>query len=220
MECLTIKNTLSDYIDGGLPETEANQYASHMVGCESCQRLELQLAEIRSAARDLPLHTPSKALWTRISNVIEAEGLIADPRATLPMKKETLLDRWRERWAALSFPQLAGAGALAALLVAFGSIGFYRQFREVLTMGGLQASLLPEESKLKSEFDRKFAAVKAKMAGWDAQRRTAFETDLQRLEKSIAAGRQQLQADPQNAQKLAALRQLYAEKSALLDQAK
>lgn len=220
MECLILRTKLSDYVDGDLPETEAHQFAMHLTECESCQKLELQLAEIRMAARDLPLHTPSKALWTRISNTIEAEGLIADPRATRPMKKETWLDHWRERWATLSFPQLVGVGALATLLMAFGSIGIYRQFNGVVNMGAMQTSVLPEESKLKAEFDRKFNAFKAQMGGWDAQRRNAFESDLSRLEKSIETCRQQLAARPQDAQLLEQMRNLYAEKSALLDRTK
>ena len=216
MECLSIRNTLSEYIDGSLPEVESHRIAGHLTECDGCQRLELQLAEIRSAARDLPLHTPPKALWTRISNVIEAEGLIADPRATMSMKKETILDRLRERWAALSMPQLAGAGALAALLMMFGAVGFYRQFSHVITMNGMQASLA-EESKLKAEFELKLNAIKAKMTGWDAQQRNAFEGDLNRLEKSIEACRQQLLTHPNDAQQIEQMRKLYAEKSALLD---
>ncbi len=220
MECLNVRNELSDYLDNGLPEMEAHRFAAHLTGCEHCQKLELQLAEIRMAARDLPLHTPSKALWTRISNTIEAEGMLTDPRATRPMKKETWLDALRERWAALSFPQLVGAGALAALLVAFGSIGIYRQFNDVVTMGAMSTSVLPEESNLQAEFDRKFNAFKAKMTDWDAQRRTAFESDLSRLEKSVETCRQQLAAHPQDAQLIEQMRKLYAQKSALLDQAK
>jgi Putative zinc-finger len=220
MECLIVRNTLSDYLDNGLPEMEAHQFAAHLTGCEHCQKLELQLAEIRMAARDLPLHTPPKALWMRISNTIEAEGMLTDPRATRPMKKETWLDALRERWALLSFPQLAGAGALAALLVAFGSIGIYRQFNGVVTMGAIQTNVLTEESNLKTEFDLKFNAFKAKMTGWDAQRRTAFESDLNRLGKSIDTCRQQLAAHPQDAQLVEQMRKLYAQKSALLDQAK
>jgi predicted anti-sigma-YlaC factor YlaD len=221
MECLTVKNTLSDYLDNGLPEAEAHQFAAHLIGCENCQKLELQLAEIRMAARDLPLHTPSRALWTRISNTIEAEGLLTDPRATRPMKKETWLDALRERWAALSFPQLVGAGAMAALLVAFGSVGVYRQFSGSVNMGAMQtAAILPEESRLKAEFEQKFNAFKAKMTGWDAQRRTAFESDLSRLEKSLETCRTQLAAHPQDAPLIEQMRQLYAQKSALLDQAK
>ena len=220
MECLNVRNTLSDYLDSGLPETEAHQFAAHLTGCENCQKLELQLAEIRMAARDLPLHTPSKALWARISNTIEAEGMLTDPRTTRPMKKETWLDALRERWAALSFSQLAGAGALAALLVAFGSIGIYRQFNGLINMGAMQTNVLTEESNLKAEFDVKFNAFKAKMSGWDAQRRTAFESDLSRLEQSIDTCRQQLAARPQDAQLVEQMRKLYAQKSDLLDRAK
>ena len=220
MECLNVRNTLSDYLDSGLPETEAHQFAAHLTGCEPCQKLELQLAEIRMAARDLPLHTPSKALWTRISNTIEAEGMLTDPRTTRPMKKETWVDGLRERWAMLGFPQLVGVGALAALLVAFGSIGIYRQFNDVATMSAMQTNVLSEESSLKSEFDQKFNAFKAKMTGWDTQRRAAFESDLNRLESSIDTCRQQLAAHPQDAQLVEQMRKLYAQKSALLDQAK
>ena len=220
MECLNVRNTLSDYLDSGLPETEAHQFAAHLTGCEPCQKLELQLAEIRMAARDLPLHTPSKALWTRISNTIEAEGMLTDPRSTRPMKKETWVDGLRERWAMLGFPQLVGVGALAALLVAFGSIGIYRQFNDVATMGAMQANVLSEESSLKAEFDQKFNAFKAKMTGWDTQRLAAFEYDLNRLEKSIDTCRQQLAAHPRDAQLIEQMRKLYAQKSALLDQAK
>jgi anti-sigma factor RsiW len=217
MECLSVKNTLSEYIDGSLPEAQSLRIAGHLTECEGCQYLELQLSEIRSAARDLPLHTPSKALWTRISNVIEAEGLINDPRATMPMKKETIFDRLRHAWASLSGPQLAGAGALATVLIMFSAVGVYRQLSPA-ERNGLQAAMLVER-KLQAEFELKFNALKGKMTGWDAQQRNVFEGDLQRLEQSIERCRQQLQAHPGDAQYVEQMRKLYAEKTALLDKA-
>jgi anti-sigma factor RsiW len=218
MECLSVRETLSEYIDGSLPEAQSLQLAGHLTECDGCQSLELQLSEIRSAARDLPLHTPSKALWTRISNVIEAEGLINDPRATMPMKKETFLDRLRHAWASLSGPQLVGAGALATVLIMFGAVGVYQQLSPA-DRNGISTAMLAEESQLKAEFELKLSALKAKMTGWNTQQRSAFEGDLQRIEKSIESCRQQMQAHPHDAQYVEQMRKLYAEKTALLEQA-
>ncbi|MGH9853595.1 MAG: anti-sigma factor family protein, partial [Blastocatellia bacterium] len=71
MECRAVINSLSDYLDGQniwISGDEVKQIKTHLTNCPACQNLKLELGEIKTAARELPLHTPPRVMWTRITN--------------------------------------------------------------------------------------------------------------------------------------------------------
>lgn len=217
MECRNVVDSLSEYLDGFLSDNETGRIEGHLTSCAPCQSVRLELEQLRTAARELPLHTPPRALWTRISNEIEAELDAKKTLTTNALPKPGLLERLRARNFTFTLPQLAGAGALALALIAFSAVSFYRQYNSVLTMRGMQTALFAEETQLKVELDRKMDAVKARMSSWNPQRRADFEQKLSRIEESMQNCRQFLQANPDDQAHQLMMRNLYQEKKQLLE---
>ncbi len=217
MECRNVVDSLSEYLDGFLSDNDAGRITGHLKSCSPCQMVRLELDQLRTAARELPLHTPPRALWTRISNEIEAELDAKKTLITNALPKPGLWERLRARNFSLTLPQLAGAGVLAVALIAFSAVSFYRQYNSVLTMRGMQTALFAEETQLKRELDRKMDAVKTRMNSWNPQRRADFEQKLIRIETSMQNCRQLLLAQPDDQAHQLMLRNLYQEKKQLLE---
>ncbi len=218
MECRAVLNSLSEYIDGpGLwtSESEIRAIETHLQSCSKCEMARMELMEIRTAARELPMHTPPKAMWNRIQNVLEAEL----PRSERPTRIEPANLSWWERMKSrkfvVSMPQLAGAGALAmALLVAGGY--FLPASTGRLNLSNAQSALLPEEFELRTEIERRMAAIESRMNQWDPQTRADFEQNLNKIDESLKACREKLKENPQDAVHQTTLRSLYQEKRQLL----
>src|SRR5438132_9937816 len=126
MDCGIVLNSLSNYLDGLLLDNEVQLIELHLGQCQPCHTIKLELSEIRQAARELPLHTPQRALWTRIRSSIEAE--------TAGLGKGREVARPPGWWARLldqrftfTLPQLVGTSALAIAFIAFGLVNIYRQ---------------------------------------------------------------------------------------------
>jgi anti-sigma factor RsiW len=218
MECRNVVNALSDHLDGLMTGNDAVVIEGHLTSCPSCQTVKLELSEIRTAARDLPLHTPPRALWLRISQALEAE-LVAEEVATpaAPVRQNW----WQSWWARVqsktftfNLPQLAGASVAALALIFFSAVSFYRQYNSVLTMRGMQAvAVLPEEAEL----NRQIETLKTRMVSWQPQRRSDFEQQLGRIETSLQECRRHLQANPNDTVCLAMMHDLCQEKRQLLE---
>ena len=218
MECRQIVDSLSSYLDGLLPDTEAGQIERHLASCAPCQTVKLELSEICTAARDLPLHTPPRALWTRVSNVIEADIREGHAATTRALPKPSAWERFKTRNFTFSLPQIVGAGALAVALVGFSSVSFYRQYNSVLTLRGMQtAAIFAEEANLKIDLDRKLEGIKTQMNAWDPQQRANFDQRWRNLEDSLQKCRLALQANPRDEAHQAMLRSLYQEKRQMLE---
>src|SRR5215475_14923864 len=128
MECRAVVSSLSDCLDGRnvwAPDDEDEQIETHLTNCPACQNLKLELSEIKNAARELPLHTPSPALWARISKALEAE--ISTENG--PVRETQNASGWwgwlNSRKFTFSLPQLAAAGAFAAILIVAGISGIF-----------------------------------------------------------------------------------------------
>lgn len=214
MECRTVRVSLSDYLDGQnswLSGSEVRGIEAHLASCPGCRRLQLELSEIRSAARELPLRTPPKALWTRIVNEIEHEQVGVKPES------------WWSRLSALrltlSFPQLAGAAALALVLISAGLTGLVglRGSSNEVDFTQLQGALIREEMSKRAEIDRKMAVIEERKATWEPARRADFERQLNRIEESIQKCRQSLEASPNDLEQVKRMLDLYEEKRQLLE---
>ncbi len=219
MECRAVIKSLSDYIDGPTlwaTESEIRSIEDHLVTCPNCQSLKLELAEIKNAARELPMHTPPRAMWMRISNIIEAE-LPPSERTTRDEGPEmSWWERMQARKFAFSLPQLAGAGAMALALIVFGIV-FTRPTPATLNISGARMALLPEESPLKAEVERRLTAIESRKAKWDPQVRAEFEQHMAKIEESLKLCREKLRANPLDAVHRNTLHELYTEQRQLLE---
>lgn len=218
MECRAVIDSLSDYLDASAhADGEFNSIEDHLVTCPGCQSVRLQLTEIRIGARELPLHTPSRAMWVRILNVVATEV----PAAERPTREELPPLSWWERLRARTFtftvPQLAGASALTVALILVGIAGLTRLNPLALGLNGAQTALLPDEDEIKADLDRRLAAINARKANWESPVREGFDQHLTRVEDSLNNCRQMLRNNPHDKVHQQMMRALYQEKRQLLE---
>jgi len=228
MECRTIAGSLSEYLDTQqgqqvlLNDGEMHKIEDHLAGCPNCRNLQFELSEIRSAARELPLRTPPRALWTRIVNEIEINQAIEKQFGVIPENTETEPQSWWQRLMArrfsLSFPQMAGAAVMAIALIVAGVVKFQDRSSD-LDFTRLQSAMIREELTKKADLDRKMAAINERKASWDPAFRADFEKQLSRIEGSIDECRRKLEATPDDLQQVRTMLNLYEEKRQLLENA-
>jgi hypothetical protein len=229
MECRAVIDSLSDFLDGQAIQASVNEkeehlpIQEHLESCPACQNLKLELIELKTAARELPLHTPPQALWVRIANTLEAELPASERKTREEFPKETWWDRFKARQLTFTLPQMAGAGALAMALIAVGIYGLSGQSPNTdptkLSLTGVQTAFLSDEDQIKAELNRRLVEINELKAGWDAQTRTDFEKQLTQIEESLEKCRTELRANPNNNSQQQLLRGLYNEKRLLLEKA-
>jgi Putative zinc-finger len=231
MECRAVVSSLSDYIDMWLSESEAREIESHLVACPKCQTISLELNQIRSAAGDLPLHTPSRALWARIAEEIKSENpwpekpwaekpLIGDPDP----RESTELNWWQRlnaRRFTFTLPQLASISAFVAAMVILVMYGTNnpssRDFDISNGPRALQTALLPDEDRIKAELEQKLSIINLRKANWDPDVRAEFERHLNKIDLSLRNSREMLQSNPEDGVQQQMVLTLYDEKRQLLE---
>lgn len=226
MECRAVIDSLSDYLDGQgtwFSENEKSSIEKHLDACPTCQNLKFELTEIKTAARELPLHTPPQAMWVRIANTLEAELPASERKTREEFPKETWWDRLKARQFTFTVPQMAGAGVLAAALIMAGIYGLSGQSPNTdptkLSLVGVQTAFLPDEDQIKAELGRRLAEINKLKAGWNTQSRDDFERHLAQIEESLEKCRTELRANPDDKAHQQSLRNLYNEKRQLIENA-
>lgn len=226
MECRAVMNSLSDYLDGQGTWMSGNEKSSiekHLDTCPTCQSLKLELTEIKTAARELPLHTPPQALWVRIANTLEAELPASERKTREEFPKETWWDRLKARQFTFTIPQMAGAGVLSAALIIMGIYGLSGQSPKTdptrLSLSGVQTAFLPDEDQIKADLNRRLDEISKLKASWSAQVRGDFEKQLKQVEESLEKCRTELRANPGDNAHQQTLRKLYNEKRQLIENA-
>jgi hypothetical protein len=200
-----------------LSDSEVREIESHLVECPKCQGVKLELIEIRSAARELPLHTPSRALWTRIENIVEAELPKSERPTLIDPEASSWWERFKSRKFTLSLPQLAGAVAVAMVFFIFGVSNLSTPNQTKLDFSGAQNALLPDEDQIKADLERRLSGINTRKTKWDPQRRVEFERHLNKIEDSLKSSRQKLQTNPSDKVQQQMVLTLYSEKRQLLD---
>ena len=74
-ECSRFDNELRAFLEG-----ETRPFIEvHAQDCGACRALLADLRAIRQAARELPLETPSRAVWDKVRATLEADGAFVAP---------------------------------------------------------------------------------------------------------------------------------------------
>jgi hypothetical protein len=220
MECRAVVSSLSDYIDMWMSESEAREIESHLVACPNCQTVRLELNEIRTAARELPLHTPSRALWARIVAEIEPETTLLDNPLSIERPELNWWERLKSRRFTFTLPQLAGASALVAALVVIAMFGITTPTPSNFAIKdgsrALQMALLPNEDRIRADLERRLSVINSRKGNWDPEFRAEFERHLNKIDESLRDSRQMLQIDPDDSVQQQMVLTLYNEKRQLL----
>lgn len=125
MDCQKCQELLSDFVDGTISAPERAVLSAHLGECTSCFGVRDELAAIVNFCRehrgDDPPVPNERALWLRISNVVEGE-LKAGRAATRPATAGSwwlgLLNR---RWE-MTLPQMAMTVAAVIIVASLGTV--------------------------------------------------------------------------------------------------
>lgn len=212
MECRSVITSLSDYLDGALPVQQVQSIETHLTQCPPCNSIKVDLDQICVAAKELPLRTPSRALWTRIQNEIELET--AAP-GKAEVKQTGFWKRWSDRKFTFTLPQLAGASALAFSLMVFGM--YHALHRDPQVTRDAAASISsPIEVEWQTKIQQKTERINVRRAAWNPTMRATFDNHIQRIDTSLSRVRQTLVAT-HDADQQKLLLDLYNEKLQLME---
>jgi anti-sigma factor RsiW len=227
MVCIECQDLLSAFIDGDLPERRRTAIEAHLRACPPCQALCNDLAQIVEASSQLPLHTPSPSLWSRIEREI-----------SLGVARPTWWGRLASRRFDFSITaQQVVAGAAAVVLCA-GVLGTIRytspgSLPSVAvnwdTLGGGSAAGLQAQAlahTLRPDDLAAFRASVAEMQGgverqqaqWSPELRSAFSRGLAAADATIAERERSLQAAPADGASRERLLAAYRDKLLFLDE--
>ncbi len=99
-------DSLSDFLDGHLPEREREQLEAHLLTCGECARDLAALREVAARARSLEAIAPPSDLWPAIRERIAPAGALARRRVPLIFPHPLTL----------TLPQALAAGITLVLL--------------------------------------------------------------------------------------------------------
>ena len=215
MNCDECKNLIGVFMDNELDESQASDVRMHLAFCPECAHVCEDLTSIMDVCKT---ESPNEivppnpqALWCRINNIIESE---ANP-APIPVEEA------RGRFWRLSFPQLAAAVLLIAVvssLVTFVAIRKFisppaddftarsaatqTTFEKLLSKVGLVET--PTQARLRQTKEREATIeywntrVQARRSQWDRATREAFDRNLRVIEESVNDYTAILQQDPED----------------------
>ena len=225
MNCIECEEIISDYVDGALELGEQTKIEQHLANCETCRAVRDDLLQIVHFSKQLPLHTPTSDLWTRIQSEIEAE------------QPKTLWSRlgvwWRNvnaRDLSLTVPRLA---ALAVAFVLMASLGaavwknantnpanlpqpamqFHDSGKTMLSKRDMNSELKEYEQRI----NKLKESVEQKKEAWGPELRISFDRNMFYVDQSLNDCRQQLDNNPTDEACMELLKNAYNEKMRVLE---
>ena len=208
MNCENYQDLLSDYIDGSLTPQDHASLQTHLGICADCAETERDLQSIvtfcvehRGEYDSVP---NERALWLRISNLIEAEAPAAG-RTHVPANAGWWFRLMNRSWQ-LTFPQLAASMIAVALIVSVVTIVGLRRFSLGDNDTGIRSSGIPIASYTSSINDRYRQQqqtieywnqrVELNKARWSQQMRDTFEQNLKVIDAAVNDSMHQLSQNP------------------------
>jgi hypothetical protein len=208
MNCDKCHGLISDFLDGALSQEEQKTLGLHLEECLDCAGVRDDLQSIvgfcRSQRGEYTAPPNEKALWLRIRNVIEAEGVVA-PAAAQPAGRSGWTS-WIGRTWELSFPQLAASAAVIVLVVSLSTVVGLRRWQSsgVNTASGPQEmSLSVAAENLRSRISQQQQAinywnerVEYNKARWSPQMRETFDRNLKVIDDTVNVSFDNLSRNP------------------------
>ena len=219
MVCTQCQELLSEYIDGALELGEQVNIERHLADCDSCRAVRDDFLQIVHFSHQLPLQSPSPALWSRIRSDVDSlqAGVWSRPRRWLARIKTLTTLNFN-----LSIPQLAAGAAALVVVVSIGAI-ISRDGRppepaapsvaapEVTPLSNADLQQLEKQISSLSE------TVEQKKTSWDPELRTEFERNLYYIDQSLVECRHQLKNNPADDVSQELMLNAYREKVRLLE---
>ena len=207
MNCENYQLLISDLVDGTLTAEDCQRVELHLSACADCADARGELSAIVEFCREhrgeYEAVPNARALWVRISNVLEAEAS-TPARADVSDRAGWWFRLMNRSWQ-LSFPKLAG---LVAGLVLVVSIATGVGVRNIswLSGSGVQTAGLPVGSSslpVEDRYRQQQQAiaywnqrVELNKARWNAQMRDTFDRNLGVIDGTVAESLQRLKDNP------------------------
>ncbi len=215
MHCDECKDQLGAFMDSDLDESSSASIRMHLAKCIECAAVCEDLASIVdiciTEAPNQILPPNSQALWCRINNIIENEIVTETVKPT-----ETKRRFWQ-----LSFPQLASALLLIAVVSSLMTVVGIRQFSQPKTedfttrtsvsqttfeklLGKVGLIDTPQQARDRRVKEQQAAIsywdtrVQTRRVQWDKYTRDAFDRNLQVIDDSLNQYTMILEQDPED----------------------
>ena len=218
MFCNQCQEMVSDYIDGALELGEQLQVERHLSDCESCRTVRDDLLQIVHFSRQLPLQTPSGAVWARISSAVSSEQ-----SSSVWHRTARRFSTIRARHFDVSIPQLL-ASAAALLIVATVTVTLLRRQGPVdLNPGGTGTTgeRTPlshrDVAQMEEKINELAQTVEQRQRTWNPELREAFQRNMIYVDQSLAECRLDLDANPADDVSQELMLGVYREKMRLLE---
>ena len=203
MNCENYQILLSDFVDGALAAEDCVRLELHLNSCPDCNDARNDLSVIVDFCREeRGIYDPvpnERAMWLRISNLLEAEQGSSN-HVQAPAPDAGWLFRLMHR--SFSFPQVAGVVGAAVIVVAMATaFGAYR-----LAVGGRspQTPFTPivnnvslddryrQQQQLVAYWNQRVELNKAR---WSQQMRDTFDRNMSVIDAAVNDSMEQLKAN-------------------------
>jgi len=219
MVCKQCQELLSEYIDGALELGEQVNVERHLGDCEPCRAVRDDLLQIVHFSQQLPMRSPSTALWPRISS-----GL-TELQPSFWSRPLRWLSGFRTFNFNLSVPQLIAGAAALAIIFSIGVILLTRDGGQHqlsansgrVSPGDVRPLSQTDLQQLEKQITQLSEAVEQKKGSWAPELRTAFERNLLYIDQSLIECRHQLNDNPADNVSQELMLNAYREKVRLLE---
>jgi hypothetical protein len=208
MNCEKYQDLLSDFIGGSLTPKDHNSVETHLSVCVVCAEARSDLDAIvgfclehRGEYDAVP---NERALWLRISNLIEAE-LAASAGTDVPSNSGFWFRLMNRSWQ-LSFPQLATAVSVIVVLVAMITFVGIRGFTFTGSGSSFRAAgvpIVPSASTVADRYRQQQQVidywnrrVELNKARWNPQMRETFDRNMSVIDAAVNDSTRQLNENP------------------------
>ena len=219
MVCKQCQELLSEYIDGALELGEQVNIERHLGECEPCRAVRDDLLQIVHFSHQLPMQSPSTALWPRINSDL------AELQPSFWLRPLRWLANFRTLNFNFSVPQLIAGAAALAIVISIG-VMVSRRDSSPLALATSTAGVAPSDVKPLSQADlqqleRQISqlsdTVEQRKNSWDPELRIAFERNLLYIDQSLVECRHQLNDNPADDVSQELMLNAYREKVRLLE---
>lgn len=220
MDCQKCQELLSDYLDGELASQDFSQVNMHLSACADCLAVHDDLNTIVGACqeqREQFYSVPNeRALWLRISNVIESEEqaqrAAAASAVTTKEQRSGFSALLNRRWE-FSLPQMVSTVAAIIIAVALGTVvglqftsrsnGDFRGQKSGLVINNVAVPAQENNSVKDGRFDAQNVSieywnqrVQERKPRWNPQMRDAFDRNMDVIDMTVKDAMNGLQQNP------------------------
>jgi anti-sigma-K factor RskA len=222
MLCRECQELASDYIDGALELGEQLQVERHLADCEGCRAVRDDLLQIVHFSRQLPLQTPSSAVWARIKSEVGVER-----PASIFTRARRRIASVQSRHLAISIPQLV-ASAAALVIVASVAVTLLRSNQNLPVDSTITTSSLISEQAIDrlshrdmKQYEERINAlterVEQRKGTWNPELQAAFQRNMIYVDQSLVECRNELADNPKDDVSRELMLTAYREKVRLLE---